>query len=56
MSYDPATRAYRDAHLTKGWTLKAVCRALKRAVAREVFHALAGHCAVPGYSGPYPLW
>lgn len=54
MSYDAATRAYRDAHLAKGWTLKAVFRALKRAVAREVFHALAGHCAVPDYSDLRP--
>lgn len=54
MSYDPATRAYRDARLAKGWTLKAVFRALKRAVAREVFHALAGHCAVPDYSDLRP--
>ena len=54
MSYDPATRAYRDARLAKGWTLKAVFRALKRAVAREVFQALAGHCAVPDYSDLRP--
>lgn len=54
LSYDPATRAYRDAHLAKGWTAKAVFRALKRAVAREVFQALAGHCAVPDYSDLRP--
>jgi transposase len=54
MSYDPATRAYRDRHLAKGWTLKAVFRALKRAVAREVFNALTGHCAVPDYSDLRP--
>lgn len=54
MSYDPATRAYREAHLAKGWTLKAVFRALKRAVAREIFHALAGHCVVPDYSDLRP--
>ena len=54
LSFDPATRAYRDAHLAKGWTIKAVFRALKRAVAREVFHALAGHCAVPDYSDLRP--
>jgi len=34
MSNDPSTRAYRDSHLAKGWTKKAVYRALKRAVAR----------------------
>ncbi|QTV79257.1 IS110 family transposase [Microbacterium sp. NIBRBAC000506063] len=50
LSCDPATRAYRDTHLAKGWTIKAVFRALKRAVAREIFQALAGHCAVPDYS------
>ena len=54
LSYDPATRAYRDVHLAKGWTIKAVFRALKRAVAREVFHALAGHCAVPDYGDLRP--
>jgi transposase len=54
MSYDPATRAYRDKHLAKGWTTKAVFRALKRAMAREVFQALAGHCAVPDYSDLRP--
>ncbi len=37
MSNDPSTRAYRDSHLAKGWTNKAVYRALKRAVAREVY-------------------
>ena len=54
MSYDPRTRAYRDTHLAKGWTNKAVFRALKRAVAREVFHALAGHIAAPDYSDLRP--
>lgn len=54
MSNDPRTRAYRDAHLAKGWTKKAVYRALKRAVAREVFHALTGRCAVPDYSDLRP--
>lgn len=54
LSYDPATRAYRDAHLAKGWTAKAAFRALKRAVAREVFQALSGHCAVPDYSDLRP--
>jgi transposase len=54
MSYDPATRAYRDTHLDKGWTLKAVFRALKRAVAREVFQALAGHSTIPDYSDLRP--
>lgn len=32
MTNDTRPRAYRDAHLTKGWTKKAVYRALKRAV------------------------
>ena len=54
MSYDPATRAYRDANLAKGWTLKAMFRALKRAVAREVFNALTGRYAVPSYSDLRP--
>ncbi|HOB05500.1 MAG TPA: IS110 family transposase [Propionibacteriaceae bacterium] len=54
MSYDPTTRAYRDTHLAKGWTVKAILRALKRAIAREVFHALAGHCTVPDYSDLRP--
>jgi transposase len=47
MTNDERTRSYRDAHLAKGWTKKAVYRALKRAVAREVVAALAGHCKVP---------
>jgi len=54
MSHDPRTRAYRDARLAKGWTKKAVFRALKRAVAREVFHALAGHTTAPDYSDLRP--
>jgi len=54
MSYDPATKAYRDAHLAKGWTISAVFRALKRAVAREIFQALTGHCTVPDYTDLRP--
>ena len=54
MSYDPVTKAYRDAHLAKGWTISAVFRALKRAVAREIFQALTGHCAVPDYTDLRP--
>lgn len=54
MSYDHATRAYRDAHLAKGWTGKAVFRALKRAVAREVFRALTGRCHIPDYQDLRP--
>lgn len=54
LSCDPATRAYRDARLAKGWTSKAVFRALKRAVAREIFHALAAHCTVPDYNDLRP--
>lgn len=54
MTHDPATRAYRDSHLEKGWTLPAVYRALKRAVAREIFQALTGHCTVPDYSDLRP--
>jgi len=54
MSNDERTRDYRDTHLAKGWTTKAVYRALKRAVAREVFSALAGHCAMPDYTDLRP--
>lgn len=54
MTYDPATRAYRDTHLARGWTKKAVYRALKRAVAREVFRALIGRCDIPDYSDLRP--
>jgi transposase len=54
MTYDPPTRAYRQSHLDQGWTLPAVYRALKRAVAREIFQALTGHCAVPDYSDLRP--
>ena len=54
MSYDKPTRSYRDTHLAKGWTTKAVYRALKRAVAREIYRALAGRCEVPDYSDLRP--
>lgn len=54
MTHDPATRAYRDSRLDKGWTNKAVYRALKRAIAREIFRALNGHCEVPNYSDLRP--
>ena len=54
MSYDKPTRTYRDTHLAKGWTTKAVYRALKRAVAREIYRALAGRCEVPDYSDLRP--
>ena len=54
MSNDPRTRTYRDERLAKGWTKKAVYRALKRAVAREVFRALTGRCEVPDYSDLRP--
>ncbi len=54
MSTDPRTRAYRDSHLAKGWTNKAIYRALKRAVAREIYRALAGRCDVPDYSDLRP--
>jgi len=54
MTNEPRTRSYRDTHLAKGWTKRAVYRALKRAVAREVFAALIGRCAVPDYSDLRP--
>lgn len=54
MSYDSATRAYRDEHLANDWTIAAVFRALKRAVAREIFQALTGQCTVPDYSDLRP--
>ena len=54
MTNDERTRAYRDTHLEKGWTQKAVYRALKRAIAREVFAALTGHCEVPQYGDLRP--
>jgi transposase len=54
MSYAPATRPYRDAHLARGWTSTAVFRALRRALAREVVRALAGHCAAPDHSDLRP--
>ena len=54
MTNDPTTRAYREEHVTKGWTTKAVYRALKRAVAREVYRALTGQCEVPDYSDLRP--
>jgi len=54
MTHDAATRAYRDDHLDRGWTKKAVYRALKRAVVREVYRALTGRCAVPDYTDLRP--
>lgn len=54
MTHDPRTRAYRDDHLAKNWTKKAVYRSLKRAVAREIHRALSGHCAVPDYTDLRP--
>lgn len=54
MSYDPTTRAYRDTRLERGWTNKAVFRALKRAVSREIHRALVGRCDVPSYQDLRP--
>ncbi|MDN5721293.1 IS110 family transposase [Corynebacterium sp.] len=54
LSYDPDTKAYRDQRLANGWTIAAVFRALKRAIARQIFQALTGHCAVPDYSDLRP--
>lgn len=54
LSHDPTTQAYREAHLVKGWTNAAVFRALKRAVARQVFQALTGQCVVPDHSDLRP--
>lgn len=54
MTNDERTRTYRDTHLAKGWSTKAVYRALKRAVAREVFAALTGHCVVSDYTDLRP--
>jgi len=54
LRHDPRTRDYRDARLAKGSTKAAAMRALKRAVAREVFRALRGRCPVPDYSDLRP--
>jgi len=54
MSHDPTTRAYRDTRLDRGWTNKAVLRALKRAVAREIYRALTGRCELPHYQDLRP--
>lgn len=54
MAHDARTRAYRDAHLAKNWTNKMIYRALKRAIAREIFAALTGHCTVPDYTDLRP--
>lgn len=54
MSHDQRTRNYRDQRLEAGWTLAAVYRALKRALARQVFKALTGDCAVPNYTDLRP--
>jgi len=49
MTTDARTRAYRDEHLARGWTKKAVYRSLKRAVVREIFRALVGRYDVPDH-------
>jgi transposase len=58
LSCDPRTRTrtgtYRDEYLATGWTSVAVFRALKRAVAREIYRAPLGHCAVPEYTDLRP--
>lgn len=54
MTTDERTRTYRDTHLAKGWTNKAIYRALKRAIARQIYHALAYHCTVPDYTDLRP--
>ena len=54
MSCDPATRAYRDTRIDRGWTNKAVFRALKRAVAREIHRALTGRGDIPTYTDLRP--
>lgn len=54
MASDPATRAYRDTRLTRGWTKKAIWRALKRAIAREIYRALTGRCDIPDYTDLRP--
>lgn len=52
MTQDPRTRTYRDSHLRQGWTKKAVYRALKRAVVREIYRALTGRGVVPRLQRP----
>ena len=54
MTYDPTTRAYRATHLARGWTNKAVYRALKRAIVREIYRALTGRCDIPDYTDLRP--
>jgi transposase len=54
MTYDPTTRAYRDTRLARGWTKRAVLRALKRAIAREIYRALIGRCDIPHYADLRP--
>lgn len=54
MTHDPVTKAFRDSRIAKGWTVAATYRALKRAVAREIFQALIGNCTVPDYSDLRP--
>lgn len=54
MSQDQRTRDYRDRHLATGKTLAAVYRSLKRALVREVFKALTGHCEIPNYTDLRP--
>jgi len=48
------TLARRSPHAQVRGAAKAVYRALKRAVAREIYRALAGRCEVPDYSDLRP--
>ncbi len=51
---DQRTQVYRDRQLAKNWTMTQIMRALKRAIVREVFHALVGHTTIPDYSDLRP--
>lgn len=54
LSWDQRTRDYRDRRLAEGKTTKEIHRCLNRAIAREIYRALTGHCHVPDYSDLRP--
>lgn len=54
LRHDPRTRDYRDRHLEANWTHKDIYRALKRAIAREIYQALIGNLTIPDYSDLRP--
>lgn len=54
LTWDQRTKDYRDRQLARGKTKADIMRMLKRAIAREIHHALTGRCTAPDYSDLRP--